>query len=155
MRAFFQALMALPLAACAAVPVSTPVNVPLAAPISENSQLGVDGDALALSFSGGGARAAAFSYGVLLGLRDMRNADRESLLDEVTLITAVSGGAITAGWYGLHGQDGLDGFRAAALDKDWESEIHTSFVSIGNLACCRFRRRLPKLTPPVLRTQPG
>jgi NTE family protein len=49
-------------------------------------------------------------------------------------VTAVSGGAITAGWLGQHGADGLDGFRAAALDKDWQGQLHTSFVSPNNWA---------------------
>jgi NTE family protein len=61
---------------------------------------------LILAFSGGGTRAAAFAYGVLeelaatpvvLGGRPRR------LLDEVDLISAVSGGSFTAAYYGLYG----------------------------------------------------
>ena len=57
-----------------------------------------------LSFSGGGTRAAAFSYGVL---EEMRRTDLvvdgkpRRLLDEVDLITGVSGGSFTALSYAL------------------------------------------------------
>lgn len=74
---------------------------------------------MVLAFSGGGARAAAFSLGVLRGLDAMRAQDGAPLSQRIALITAVSGGAITASYYGLHGRDGLDSFRAAYLDKDW------------------------------------
>src|SRR5512139_2845908 len=59
---------------------------------------------LMLSFSGGGTRAAAFSYGVLETLRDTVVAVRgqeKRLLDEVDWISGVSGGSFTAAYYGL------------------------------------------------------
>lgn len=91
--------------------------------------MSLEGDAVALAFSGGGARAAAFSYGILLGLREMPAAGGGTLLDHVVLMSGVSGGAITAAWFGLHGIAGLDGFRAAYLDKDWQSQLHVSAYS--------------------------
>lgn len=60
---------------------------------------------LLLSFSGGGTRAAAFSYGVLETLRDTSikvNGHEKRLLDEVDWISAVSGGSFTAAYYGLY-----------------------------------------------------
>lgn len=123
--------------ACVAAPEPLPVNVQISAPVALAadagvSDLGVEGEAIALAFSGGGARAASFSHGVLLGLRDMRGTDGQRLIDRVALVTAVSGGAITAAWLGLHGPDDLDGFRAAALDKDWAGRLHTSALAPGN-----------------------
>lgn len=62
--------------------------------------------AVFLTFSGGGTRAAALSYGVLQELRDTRidsRGRRVRLLDEVDLISAVSGGSFTAAYYGLFG----------------------------------------------------
>ncbi len=59
-----------------------------------------------LCFSGGGTRAAALSYGVLKALRETpikgsaSKSDR-TLLDEVDVITSVSGGSFTAMSYGL------------------------------------------------------
>src|SRR5262249_14139209 len=53
-----------------------------------------------LAFSGGGTRAAAFSYGVLEALRRMEvvgpKGVKVRLLDEVDIITGVSGGSFTA-----------------------------------------------------------
>ncbi len=53
-----------------------------------------------LAFSGGGTRAAAFSYGVLETLRRMEvvgpKGRKFRMLDEVDLVTGVSGGSFTA-----------------------------------------------------------
>lgn len=60
-----------------------------------------------LAFSGGGTRAAAFSYGVLEALRDKEvvvDGQRRRLLDEVDVITGVSGGSFTALSYALLGE---------------------------------------------------
>ena len=59
---------------------------------------------LAVAFSGGGTRAAAFSYGVLEKLRDtwlVINGEETRLLDEIDVISSVSGGSFTAAYYGL------------------------------------------------------
>ncbi|MGE0417670.1 MAG: patatin-like phospholipase family protein [Acetobacteraceae bacterium] len=58
-----------------------------------------------VAMSGGGKRSAAFSYGVLKGMRAMPiptpNGPRP-LLDELDAISGVSGGSFTAAYYGLH-----------------------------------------------------
>ena len=62
-----------------------------------------------LTFSGGGTRAAALSYGVMQQLRDTEirvDGETRRLLDEVDVISSVSGGSFTAAYYALHG-DGL------------------------------------------------
>ena len=59
---------------------------------------------LMLAFSGGGTRAAAFSYGVLKELSETglgRQGRRYRLSDEVDVITSVSGGSFTAAYFGL------------------------------------------------------
>ena len=59
---------------------------------------------LLLTFSGGGTRAAAFSYGVLETLRDTKvtiHGHEGRLLDKVDWISGVSGGSFTAAYYGL------------------------------------------------------
>lgn len=123
------------LSACAGTPDTTPVNHRIVAmPQQPVVELGVDGDAIALALSGGGARAASFSYGALLQLRDMKDVSGKRLIDRVALVTAVSGGAITATYFGQHGADGLDGFRAVGLDEDWQSTLHTSFAAPNNWA---------------------
>lgn len=63
---------------------------------------------IVLVFSGGGTRAAAFSFGVLKALEQDSVVDqgrRESLLDEVDMISSVSGGSFTAAYYGLYGKE--------------------------------------------------
>ena len=60
-----------------------------------------------LAFSGGGTRAAALSYGVLEELRRTEvtiDGQRRRLIDEVDIITGVSGGSFTALAYALYGE---------------------------------------------------
>ncbi|MEO8324821.1 MAG: patatin-like phospholipase family protein [Nitrospirota bacterium] len=61
-----------------------------------------------LSFSGGGTRAAALSYGVLEKLRTTTveiEGQKRNLLKEIDLISSVSGGSFTAAYYGVFGDD--------------------------------------------------
>ncbi len=76
---------------------------------------------LLLSFSGGGSRAAALAYGVLKELRDthiQRNGHSYRLLDEVDVISSVSGGSFTAAYYGLHGDKTFKKFEKVFLRQD-------------------------------------
>ncbi len=69
---------------------------------------------IGLAFSGGGTRASSFSYGMLKALRDA-TADAENpdgLLRHVGLVSGVSGGSVTAAYYGLHGPDGVADYRS-------------------------------------------
>lgn len=71
-----------------------------------------------LAFSGGGTRAAALAYGVLMELRDTEIASRGSrirLLDEVDSISAVSGGSFTAAYFGLFGDRTFDDYEKVFL----------------------------------------
>lgn len=73
---------------------------------------------LILSFSGGGTRAAAFSYGVLEALRKTEvtiGTKKGSLLHQVDAITGVSGGSFTAGYYGLFGERVFEDFEEKFL----------------------------------------
>ncbi len=79
-----------------------------------------------LAFSGGGTRAAAFSYGVLLALRDATvtvDGELRRLLDEVDVITSVSGGSYTAAYYGLFGERIFDDFTHDFLYRNWQREL--------------------------------
>src|SRR4029077_2751468 len=66
-----------------------------------------------VTFSGGGTRAAALAYGVLEALRDTtiqwRGRSR-ALLDEVDVISSISGGSFPAAYYALRGRQIFDEF---------------------------------------------
>lgn len=61
-----------------------------------------------VTLSGGGVRASALAYGTLLALKDLKGPGGASLLDDVDIISSVSGGSVTAGWYALRGHAGLE-----------------------------------------------
>jgi NTE family protein len=116
------------LAGCAVVSSNHPHNLPAvepalapAAPAAAASGiLPTDADArsddvVALSFSGGGLRAAAFAAGAMQGLATQPGPPGRNLLQQVSFITSVSGGSLPAAWVGLHGTDSLDEFRKTAL----------------------------------------
>jgi len=78
------------------------------------------------SFSGGGARASALSYGVLKELAQtpiVWEGYRKRLIDELTIINALSGGSFTAAYYALHHDRIFRDFESRFLRKDWESEL--------------------------------
>ena len=80
-----------------------------------------------LAFSGGGTRAAAFSYGVLEFLRRTEvvgpKGNKVRLLDEVDVITGVSGGSFTALAYGLYGDKLFDDYEQRFLKRNMQGEI--------------------------------
>lgn len=73
-----------------------------------------------VSFSGGGTRAGALAYGVIRKLHETRIAGgRRSLLDEVDILSAASGGAFPAAYLGAFGADAfLTRFRTQVLYRD-------------------------------------
>jgi NTE family protein len=80
-----------------------------------------------LAFSGGGTRAAAFSYGALEALRRIqiisKSGRKSRMLDEVDVITGVSGGSFTALAYGLYGEKLFDDYETAFLKRDVQGEL--------------------------------
>ena len=79
-----------------------------------------------LAFSGGGTRAAAFSYGVLEYLRRtevMTPRGKGRLLDAVDVITGVSGGSFTALAYGLYGDKLFTDYEQRFLKRNVQGEL--------------------------------
>jgi NTE family protein len=81
---------------------------------------------LILAFSGGGTRAAAFAYGMLEELAAtpvVLDGRPRRLLDEVDLISAVSGGSFTAAYYGLFGDRIFRDFETDFLKRPVERSL--------------------------------
>ena len=79
-----------------------------------------------LAFSGGGTRAAALAYGVLQELRDTTvviDGRERSLLDEVDLVSSVSGGSFTSAYYALYGERIFDDFEDAFLKRNVQGQL--------------------------------
>jgi NTE family protein len=79
-----------------------------------------------LAFSGGGTRAAAFSYGVLEELRRTEivvDGQRRRLIDEVDIMTGVSGGSFTALSYALYGDRLFSEYEQRFLKRDVEGAL--------------------------------
>ncbi|MES9899125.1 MAG: patatin-like phospholipase family protein [Sedimenticola sp.] len=90
---------------------------------------------LLLSFSGGGSRASALAYGVLEQLRRTPlKSGSQSLLDEVDMISAVSGGSITAAYFGLYGERLFRDFRKDYLERDISQELKSTLLSPNSLS---------------------
>ena len=70
-----------------------------------------DGMFIGLALSGGGSRAANFSSGVMLEMR------QRGLLDRVDFISAVSGGSLPAAYYALEGYKGIQFSEAEAPER--------------------------------------
>lgn len=79
-----------------------------------------------LALAGEGTRGAALAYGVLEALRDtdiLWKGQRTSLLDEVDVISAVSGASIAAAFYGLKGYEIFDTFKRDFLYSNLQGEM--------------------------------
>jgi len=97
-----------------------------------------------LAFSGGGTRAAALSYGVLEALERVEipahmkqkgvkvSGKKHTLLDEVDVISSVSGGSFTAAYYGLHGKDMFKDYRENFLTRDFQNTLLWGFLNPVN-----------------------
>jgi NTE family protein len=105
-----------------------------------------DGTFVVLAFSGGGTRAAALAYGVLEELRDTKvvvNGRPRRLLDEVDVISSVSGGSYTAAYYGLFGDRIFSDFEPVFLKRDVHRALLAQVanpISFGALASPDFNR---------------
>jgi NTE family protein len=81
---------------------------------------------LLVTFSGGGTRAAALSYGVLEVLANTSvnlNGNKGRLIDEIDLISSVSGGSFVAAYYGLYGDKIFDGFESRFLKNNVQGAL--------------------------------
>lgn len=85
-----------------------------------------------ISFSGGGTRAAALSYGVLEELRDTTftfDGEEKRLLDEIDLISSVSGGSFTAAYYALYGDRIFEDYEEVFLRRNIQRTLINSILN--------------------------
>jgi len=128
---------------CSQVIHNDPINLPLsgdpqqvAAELNTDTRPTLDDTIVAVTFSGGGTRAAAFSYGVLQGFDDTRatiDGHSQSLLDQLDFVSGVSGGSVLAAYYGLKKRAALADFKERFLLANGEESLQTS-LSFLNLA---------------------
>jgi NTE family protein len=87
---------------------------------------------IVVAFSGGGTRAAAFAYGALEALRDTEftvGGQKTRMLDEVDVVTGVSGGSFTALAYALYGDRLFSEYEQRFLKRDVQSELVSRVLS--------------------------
>lgn len=124
-------LSALLLTGCAAW--NRPINAPLTEganlPLLADDAVAPDEVYIGLAFSGGGMRASAFAYGMTEALRAVDTGTPNGLLDRVRLVSGVSGGSVTAAQLGLHGPEGLVGYRERYLVTDAEKYMANSVLN--------------------------
>jgi NTE family protein len=113
------------LAGCASRPINEPINQvdrKVGYRLETRAAYHNEGDTLIiLAFSGGGTRAAAFSYGVLEELRRTElvvDGRKTRMLDEIDIVTGVSGGSLTALAFGLYGDKLFDNYEEQVLKRD-------------------------------------
>lgn len=131
LKLFLLTLSCCALTACATRPINPPIEK-----VDDNKVYGFERKGqneaqrktlVALAFSGGGTRAAAFSYGVLEALNRTEfingNGDQSRLIDHVDVITGVSGGSFTALAYGLYGNKLFDQYEQQFLKRNVQGEL--------------------------------
>ncbi len=115
------------------------INEPLRGPLMADARSIANRDPSALfavTLSGGGARAAAFGYGVLQELRDTPccwNDRSGNVLDSIDIVSGVSGGSIIAAYFAAFGSAGLDRFETDFLREDFQDGLLAQLARPANL----------------------
>ena len=110
-------------------PATLSVSSPTHANQTLDQETRRDGRFIGLALSGGGSRAAVFGGAML------RELHRLGLLQQVDMLSAVSGGALPAAYYALDGYRDVD-FSNGFLERmghDFQSDMRGRFLSPGNL----------------------
>jgi len=133
----FSVIAALLLGACSSL--SVPMNEPLRSAagnaeyrlLDVNRRGGAESALVLVAVSGGGKRSAAFGFGVLRGMRDIRvrpEGRASTLLAEVDQLAGVSGGSFPAAHFGLYGEGSFETFPREFLYPDIEAFIWGTFL---------------------------
>ncbi|CAM3719744.1 patatin-like phospholipase family protein [Polaromonas hydrogenivorans] len=127
-RAALAGLVLLLMAACSTTKPWMNAPVPADAPVQEQPAVAPEPRPIiaAVTLSGGGARAAAFGLGVLQELNATRfelGGRETTLLDEVGLVSGVSGGSILASYYAAFGNETFARFERDFLLVNFQSGL--------------------------------
>ncbi|MCB1978579.1 MAG: patatin-like phospholipase family protein [Burkholderiaceae bacterium] len=91
---------------------------------------------VAVTLSGGGARAAAFRFGVLSAMQQARfhwNGRDNTLLEATDVVSGVSGGSIVAAYFAAYGIEGLPRFEPDFLRKNFQNSLIAQALHPSNL----------------------
>jgi NTE family protein len=84
-----------------------------------------------VAFSGGGKRSAAFGYGAIKGMRDVTvptPSGPRPLLNEITVMSGVSGGSFPAAYYALYRDSAFGKFEQDFLYRNTTSNIYGIYL---------------------------
>ena len=100
-----------------------------------------------LAFSGGGTRAAAFSFGLMEELNEVKytakSGEARRLLDDVEIISSVSGGSFASAYYALFPEKFFTDFPNVFLYRNIQKELIERLinpVSLMKIASSNFSR---------------
>ena len=91
---------------------------------------------VAVTLSGGGARASAFGYGVLQALHETPirwNGRNTSLLNQVGFVSGVSGGSIVAAYYAAFGEETFRRFEPEFLRQNFQDSLISLALKPANM----------------------
>lgn len=130
-------LIGLTLAACAHYPKNQPLEDPSTALSYDFSRFDQPPEAdetfVVLAFSGGGTRAACLSYGVLKELKNTKlPGSSRTVLEEVDIISTVSGGSFTGAYYALFGDRIFADFETKFLKRNIQGELAGKVINPYN-----------------------
>ena len=100
--------------------------------VQDQTIQGQDNRFFAATFSGGGMRAAALSFGALRAAQNTRLSDDnvsstpDTLIEAFDFVSAVSGGSITAAYWALFGSEGYHRLSELFLEQDVQGQLIAS-----------------------------
>jgi NTE family protein len=95
-------------------------------PLRQNDEM-----LIIVSLSGGGMRASAMAYGLFEQLAAdtaVRGSKTSRLIDEIDVISAVSGGAVPAAYFTLYGDRVFRDFESRFLNKDFTATVRRAIL---------------------------
>jgi len=134
----FAAVLVALLSGCASRPANEAIHEtePYTPAVDHNAGRGDPSLLLVVAFSGGGTRAAAFSFGVLEELRrtTVSGPPPHRMLDEVDAINGVSGGSFTALSFALYGERLFTEYETRFLKRNVQDHLIAAALNPFNWA---------------------